>query len=120
MLRKVHCSHPPAPCPFVWTDTRTHARTQGLGAAGEMPQQRAGRARSVPAPSCAMAVARRIVRLLALALGLPADHFDPLFKPPIVSLRPLHYSATPSQPDTGVLGAGTSAEWLGVQLVLSL
>lgn len=41
----------------------------------------------------------RIIRLIALALDLPADHFDKDFTRPIASLRPLHYSASVSSPE---------------------
>ena len=41
----------------------------------------------------------RIVRLLALSLGLPADFFREHFTQPIASLRPLHYTAAVSAPD---------------------
>lgn len=63
-------------------------------------------------------LAMRIVRLLALALELPADHFAPLFRPPIVSLRPLHYWATPSRLEEGILGAGAHTDW-GMLTVLA-
>eukprot|EP00878_Enallax_costatus_P011506 GHUV01012012.1.p1 GENE.GHUV01012012.1~~GHUV01012012.1.p1 ORF type:complete len:265 (+),score=49.98 GHUV01012012.1:753-1547(+) len=35
----------------------------------------------------------RMLRLLALSLGLPAEYFDEYFTSPMVALRPLHYSA---------------------------
>jgi isopenicillin N synthase-like dioxygenase len=36
-------------------------------------------------------LAQRMLRLLAIGLGLPADYFAPSFDRPIFSLRPLHY-----------------------------
>ena len=33
----------------------------------------------------------RVLRLLALSLGLEADHFGPSFTSPMLFLRPLHY-----------------------------
>ena len=41
----------------------------------------------------------RIIRLLALALDLPANFFDKDFTHPIASLRPLHYMPSVSLPD---------------------
>ena len=45
------------------------------------------------------ALGRRLIRLLALALGLEEDWFDDKFDMPIALLRPLHYSGRLSQPD---------------------
>jgi isopenicillin N synthase-like dioxygenase len=33
----------------------------------------------------------RVLSLLACALGLPSDHFVPLFDHSVATLRPLHY-----------------------------
>ena len=41
----------------------------------------------------------RLLRLIALALELPADFFSPMFSRPMLFLRPLHYIPRPSQPD---------------------
>ena len=38
-----------------------------------------------------LALGMRTLRVLALSLRLPADHFAPLFARPMVFLRPLHY-----------------------------
>jgi isopenicillin N synthase-like dioxygenase len=46
-----------------------------------------------------LALLHRLNRLLALALDLPADYFDPMFDPPMCSLRPLHYIARVSNPE---------------------
>lgn len=35
----------------------------------------------------------RLLRLLALSLGLPGGYFAPYFTHPMVALRPLHYTA---------------------------
>lgn len=45
------------------------------------------------------ALGRRLLHLLALALGLEAGWFDDKFRQPIALLRPLHYSGRPSEPD---------------------
>lgn len=39
------------------------------------------------------ALGMRLLRLLALSLGLPPDYFAPHFTHPMVALRPLHYTA---------------------------
>lgn len=44
----------------------------------------------------------RVIRLLALALDLPANHFDADFEKPTILLRPLHYPPTPSAPEEGI------------------
>jgi isopenicillin N synthase-like dioxygenase len=41
----------------------------------------------------------RLLRLLALALGLAPDYFLPMFGRPMLFLRPLHYIPRRSQPD---------------------
>ena len=46
-----------------------------------------------------LALGFRLLRMLALALRLPADHFAPFFDPPMAFLRPLHYVARASAPD---------------------
>ena len=47
----------------------------------------------------AMAMSRRILRLLALSLDLPPAWFLDRFKRPLTTLRLLHYSAQPSDPN---------------------
>ncbi|KAG2482592.1 hypothetical protein HYH03_018476 [Edaphochlamys debaryana] len=53
----------------------------------------------------------RLLRLLALSLGLPPDHFHPAFEQPMVTLRPLHYTAEISDPGAGVFGAGAHTDY---------
>lgn len=53
----------------------------------------------------------KLLRLLALALKLPGDYFDPMFVKPMVALRPLHYSAEVSVPTDGVLGCGAHSDY---------
>jgi isopenicillin N synthase-like dioxygenase len=45
-----------------------------------------------------MVLSGRLNRLLALALGLAPDYFDDKFTTPLVSLRPLHYNESVSNP----------------------
>lgn len=54
---------------------------------------------------------RRLLRLIALSLGLPADHFASFFSSPMIFLRPLHYAAQVSKPDDGVYGAGAHSDY---------
>ena len=49
--------------------------------------------------SAVTALGMRLLRLLALALDLPAEHFDPMFSKPMLFLRPLHYAPRRSYPD---------------------
>ena len=45
------------------------------------------------------ALGMRLLRLLALALDLPPEHFHPMFSRPMLFLRPLHYIPRKSQPE---------------------
>lgn len=56
-------------------------------------------------------LARRLLRLLALSLGLPPQHFHAFFQRPMVALRPLHYAALRSDPGAGVFGAGAHSDY---------
>jgi len=58
-----------------------------------------------------MALGARMLRVLALSLGLPPAHFERHFTSPMVFLRPLHYDATRSDPDAGVFGAGAHTDY---------
>ena len=44
------------------------------------------------------ALGMRLIRLLALALDLPPEHFAPMFSKPMLYLRPLHYAPRKSDP----------------------
>ena len=48
----------------------------------------------------------RVRGLLAEALDLPADWFEPRFQEPLMTLRPIHYTAEQSSPTDGVFGCG--------------
>ena len=45
------------------------------------------------------ALARRLLRIIAIALTLPPDFFLPQFDKPLAFLRPLHYSPQVSIPE---------------------
>ncbi|CAK0779497.1 hypothetical protein CVIRNUC_004789 [Coccomyxa viridis] len=61
--------------------------------------------------SAVTALGMRLLRLLALALELPAEHFDPMFSKPMLFLRPLHYAPRKSHPDQGIFGAGAHSDY---------
>lgn len=46
--------------------------------------------------------------MVAEALGLPAGFFDACFSDPILTLRPIHYTAEQSDASNGILAAGMS------------
>ena len=66
-----------------------------------------------------VALARRVVRLLALALDLPGEYFDApgMFDKPQVFLRPLRYSSEVSDPARGIFGAGAHSDYGMVTLL---
>ncbi|KIZ06914.1 hypothetical protein MNEG_1040 [Monoraphidium neglectum] len=68
--------------------------------------------------SSVTALGHRLLRLLAISLDLEPGHFDPFFDPPMVFLRPLHYSAEVSRPGDGVFGAGAHSDY-GMLTVLA-
>jgi len=58
-----------------------------------------------------MVVGQRVVRLLALSLGLEAKFFDEYFTEPLAVLRMLHYNSTMSDVSKGILGAGAHSDY---------
>lgn len=60
----------------------------------------------------------RLLRILALSLDLSPSYFHPLFDPPIIVLRPLHYQGRVSEPSNGIFGAGAHTDW-GMLTVLA-
>lgn len=64
-------------------------------------------------------VAKKILRLLSLALYLPPEYFDDKFSDPLMTLRLLHYDATESKPSEGVLGAGAHTDYGMMTLLLT-
>ncbi|GJP56382.1 hypothetical protein CLOM_g15446 [Closterium sp. NIES-68] len=67
-----------------------------------------------------LSLARRLLPILALALGQPRDFFDlpGRFDDPIALLRLLHYSGEASRPQEGVLGAGAHTDYGMLTLLL--
>ncbi|CAI5493758.1 unnamed protein product [Closterium sp. Naga37s-1] len=70
--------------------------------------------------SACLSLARRLLPILALALGQPRDFFNlpGRFDDPIVLLRLLHYSGEASRPQEGVLGAGAHTDYGMLTLLL--
>ena len=66
--------------------------------------------------SAVTALGMRLLRLLALALDLPAEHFDPMFSKPMLFLRPLHYAPRKSHPDQVRIGTCSSSAGSGSRL----
>ena len=58
---------------------------------------------------------RRLVTLLAMALGLPQGFFDERFSRPVANVRAVHYlEGQPSNPEAGIFGVGEAASLVGV------
>jgi isopenicillin N synthase-like dioxygenase len=64
-------------------------------------------------------VGLRVVRLIALAIGLPEDFFDASFTEPMAALRLLHYAAEKSQPDEGIYACGAHSDYGMVTILLT-
>ncbi len=56
-------------------------------------------------------LATRMMRPMALSLGLPADHFAAFCGDPMSVLRLLHYPPQPANPQPGEKGCGAHSDW---------
>lgn len=63
-------------------------------------------------------LARRIMRVLAVALTLPEDHFEPTIDRPISALRALNYPQTDVTPEPGQLRAGAHTDYGSLTILL--
>ena len=64
---------------------------------------------------------RRLVTLLAMALGLPKGFFDERFSTPVANVRAVHYlEGQPSNPEAGIFGVGETVPHLQSLLPLRL
>ena len=63
------------------------------------------------------ALARRLMGLYEIALGLPAGHFDAFMRDPICTTRLLHYPPQPAGAAPGQIGCGAHTDWGAVTLL---
>lgn len=64
-------------------------------------------------------IALRVVKLIALALGLEESHFDDDFKEPMATLRLLHYAKRKSNPEEGIYACGAHSDYGIATLLLT-
>jgi isopenicillin N synthase-like dioxygenase len=62
-------------------------------------------------------LARRLMGLFELALGLPAGHFGAFMRQPIVTTRLLHYPPQPAGAAPGQIGCGAHTDWGALTLL---
>lgn len=63
-------------------------------------------------------LARRIMRVFAVALKLPEDYFEPMIDRPISALRALNYPETRVPPQPGQLRAGAHTDYGSLTILL--
>ncbi|KAI1341453.1 2og-Fe oxygenase family protein [Xylariaceae sp. FL0016] len=63
-------------------------------------------------------LAMKLVKVFALAFGLPESEFDHLFKFPITGMRALYYPPTPVDQEAGSVGLGAHSDFSWLTLVL--
>ncbi|KAK9810985.1 hypothetical protein WJX73_003556 [Symbiochloris irregularis] len=56
-------------------------------------------------------LSRRVIKLVAQALDLPEDYFEPFFRHAQNQLRTMHYLKGKSEPENGKFGAGQHTDW---------
>jgi isopenicillin N synthase-like dioxygenase len=61
----------------------------------------------------------QVVRLLALAIGLPENSFDESFTKPLAVIRLLHYAAEQSKPEEGVYACGAHSDYGMITILLT-
>lgn len=57
------------------------------------------------------ALGMRMLRLVALAVGMPEDHFLQYAKKPMVQMRLFHYAQQPAEPEEGLHGAAPHTDY---------
>jgi isopenicillin N synthase-like dioxygenase len=62
-------------------------------------------------------LARRLMGLFELALGLPAGHFNRFMQQPMCTTRLLHYPPQPAQAAPGQIGCGAHTDWGALTLL---
>jgi isopenicillin N synthase-like dioxygenase len=61
---------------------------------------------------------RMLMAIFATAAGLPEDHFEPMLKDPMATLRLIHYPPQPGPVVDNQIGAGAHTDWGAVTLLL--
>jgi isopenicillin N synthase-like dioxygenase len=90
----------------------------GAGPPNFWPQQPAGLAECVNAYFDAMlGLCRSLMRMSALALDLPENHFDACFEQPSLTLRFVNYPDQPQAPAAGQLRYGAHHDYGGLTLL---
>lgn len=62
-------------------------------------------------------LARRVMGLIALGLGLPREYFAPYMRDPMPVLRLLHYPPQPADARRGQIGSGAHTDWGAITLL---
>lgn len=75
------------------------------------------RAAVQPFEAALRALAQRLMRLIALGLGLSGDHFERYMQDPMPVLRLLHYPPQPLTAEPGQIGCGAHTDWGGITLL---
>ncbi len=101
----------PADHPYVKAGYQTYGGNQWPADVPEAPVVCEAYIRSM------LALARRLMQLLALSLGLPEDYFDGTSESPMVTLRMLRYPAHPADADQQTFGAGAHTDWGAVTIL---
>ena len=63
------------------------------------------------------ALAQRLMRLVALGLGLRGEHFERFMQDPMPVLRLLHYPPQRAAVEPGQIGCGAHTDWGGITLL---
>lgn len=66
----------------------------------------------------AMELCARLLRAMALSLGLEENYFAPFHRSPVCTLRMLHYPARPDDAPDAQLGAGAHTDWGAITVLL--
>ncbi|MCU4118972.1 isopenicillin N synthase family dioxygenase [Variovorax sp. N23] len=62
-------------------------------------------------------LARQLMRLMAIGLGLPGEYFEASMKSPVPTLRLLHYPPQPAIAEPDQLGCGAHTDWGALTLL---
>lgn len=86
--------------------------------ANSWPAALPGFAPAMEAYTAAMVgLAERVMRLMALSLALPEDHFDATMTEPMVTLRLVRYPPHPADAPADLFGAGAHTDWGAITLL---